>query len=306
MKKWFLIALVWCLPFVGFAWGLAGHVLVAQIAYENLKPQAQQNADGLAQRIFNDLPADQQNYLNQHAGDVSTFAKVAPLPDDWLNLTVAQIFQKFHATLPVDLKPYANELTANWHFTNVSHGYRYCNTVKPRNIVWALQILQKAYRHTNDPNAQAVIMVFIEHFVGDAHQPLHVMSAVNFLCQDDAGGNGFCIKRNRRGECVQNLHKLWDGGMGYFWRYPNIERDAINLQSNWSRQSLALPVQDLNPINWAATENQWADFIYSTPKNRYPSRQYRKQGLQIVQQQLTLAGYRLAAILSPLIAGNAH
>ncbi len=57
-------------------------------------------------------------------------------------------------------------------------------------------------------------MVFLEHFVGDIHQPLHVISRITNGCAEDKGGNDFCFRESKTSYCRKNLHALWDNALG--------------------------------------------------------------------------------------------
>lgn len=302
MKKLVLL-LILCLPLPLLAWNLQGHLVIAQIAYENLAPAQQAKVDALANRIFEQLPDREQQFLNHAAAGLSPYARTAALPDTWTKLSVRQLFADFHAPLPPILQPYAQDTTGQWHFMNNSYGARnYCrNSAATQNVAWAISLLQKAYAQTQDPNAQGLILILLTHFVGDIHQPLHVLVKTNWLCGDDGGGNGFCLKI-KRGVCSLNLHKFWDAGLGYLSKRRDLNQAATDLQQQWPQADYAALMQDASPTNWAQQEFKYADFIYGTPENQKPSRAYLQQGRRLAQQQLSLSGYRLELIINGLIA----
>ncbi len=303
MKKWLLLLCL--LPFITLAWNLPGHALVAQLAYNQLPPADQQQADQLANRIYQQLPSEEQLFLTHKLGAVSVYAKTAALPDSWLSLSLGQVFTRFHAALPPLLQPYKNDSTASWHFINEPFGYSYCHSVRQQNVVWAISLLQQAYHQTQDANSRAIILILLTHFVGDAHQPLHVVTRVNWACQGDGGGNGYCLKA-KNGVCVYNLHHYWDGAAGYLHRYPNISKDAHYLMRHYPETAVANQATDLQPADWVKAENATVKAIYATPQYHWPSRHYKKWAQGIAKHQLVLAGYRLAAMIKHLIAGTSQ
>lgn len=306
MKK-LLILIMLCLPLPLWAWNLQGHAVVAQIAYENISPETELKVDALADRVFAQLPAEEQQFLNRRGAQLSPYARAAGLPDTWTTLTLRQLFAEFHAVLPSALQPYADDRTAHWHFMNNAYGSNsYCHGVTDtQNVAWAIPLLQRAFAESQDPNAQAVILVLLTHFVGDIHQPLHVIVKTNWLCGNDGGGNGFCLKA-RRGACVLSLHKFWDSGLGYLKRGRNLDRAAADLQQKWPQSGFGPSLQESAPLTWVQDELKLADFVYGASQNHKPSPEYVSQGRKLAQQQLSLAGYRLARIISGLIAANSQ
>src|ERR1700733_3262176 len=111
-----MVLLVFCLyPLSASAWNYIGHVVIAQVAYDHLNPVAKHKADNLATLIFNQLPTWEQDKLDRNFSDASTFAKVAMLPDTWRKWRLATIFSDFDAPLPLNLIPFGNENTQQWH-----------------------------------------------------------------------------------------------------------------------------------------------------------------------------------------------
>ncbi len=65
---------------------------------------------------------------------------------------------------------------------------------------------------SDDSNVQkSYALRFIIHYIGDIHQPLHMVEKVNKENpKGDSGGNSFDIAK--KGE-VSNLHSLWDSAI---------------------------------------------------------------------------------------------
>lgn len=287
-----------------FAWGYKGHILIAQIAYDNLTPSVKIKSNKMALYVFDNLSAKMQERLNRVYPHASVFAKVAVLPDYWRNWKLATVFRKNHAQIPLDLQPYEHGHISSWHYIN--HPYprnKICHTIKKENVVWAIDHIEHAVQPKNSMETNAVLMVFLEHFVGDAHQPLHTISHVNQSCQGDKGGNLFCLKLNGAGHCSESLHALWDNGVGYFkWRATNnLTSRALRLQKQFSENTLTSAVNDLSPADWVKSEYHFAPFIYSVQEYQKPTLAYYQEGQAIAKRQIILAGYRLSHILDALL-----
>lgn len=114
-----------------FAWGYKGHVLIAQIAYDNLTPSVKVKANKMALYVFHNLPAKMQERFNHVYPHTSVFAKVAVLPDYWRNWKLVTIFRKNHTQIPLNLQSYEHEHIASWHYINQPYPRnKICHTIK--------------------------------------------------------------------------------------------------------------------------------------------------------------------------------
>ena len=303
LKK-YLLGLLF-VPCTVFAWNMNGHVMITDMAQTKLSNKLKANINVLAQGIFIQLSAKDQRFLIRRFPNMPAIARLSVLPDWWKQEPLGMLFKRFHAPLPQLLKPYAKETTASWHFIN--HPYpakRQCDIIKPENVVWAINLLQKAYQSTDNANTKGLILIFLAHFVGDAHQPLHTLSYVNARCQSDYGGNAFCLTKKKHGRCRYNLHEYWDSTMGEFKGYPHIGawEGIIKQASNPNLVALNQQAKDLNPAGWARHNKAYAAFIYSAQKYHLPSKAYKQKAQKIAYSEMRLASLRLAKVLRGLVA----
>lgn len=282
-----------------YGWSFTGHVIIAQIAYDNLTPRAKAKADTLAATIFTQLPGQEQRKLDQHYATASTFAKVAVLPDLWRKWKLSTVYHAFNAPVPsvfgdadaVKLQPL--------HFINLDYpDSLQCGSPNPMNAVWAIQKSEQALAQSTNKATQAVSLVLLEHFVGDIHQPLHVLSNVSHGCQGDAGGNAFCLKQSASGQCRQSLHALWDNAVGFIKPKMNIAQAAYRLEQRYPKTQLEASLKNEDPMCWAKINYGYAGFIYNLPEYQKPTPTYYQQGQILATTQMALAGYRLADILN--------
>jgi hypothetical protein len=286
-----------------WAWNFSGHAVIAQIAYDNLTPPTKQKADQLALLIFQQLSVNQQEKLKRQYPTASTFAQLAIMPDVWRQWRVGRLLQTFHATLPINFLLYGNQSTANWHFiTRPYPATSNCNSIKPQNIVWAIQSLESDLHHQKNDDTEAMLMVLEEHYMGDIHEPLHTLTKMTATCTGDKGGNDFCLKLNKKGRCVKNLHQLWDSAVGYLKPHTNIAQTAWALEQRYQKIQFSTQLNDNNPHDWAKANYQYANFIYGLQEYQKPNAAYYREGQDIATEQMALAGYRLANALNSALS----
>ncbi|CAK9214913.1 unnamed protein product [Sphagnum troendelagicum] len=150
-------------------------------------------------------------------------------------------------------------------------------------------------------------LLFLAHFVGDVHQPLHV----GFT--SDAGGNTILVHWYRR---KYNLHHIWDNEIinkakTYYYN-SNLQDmiDAIftNITGDWVEQAKVwgeCANDDISCPDIYATESinlacKWA-YKNATPGSTL-SDDYFFSRLPIVQKRLAQGGVRLAAILNRIFS----
>ena len=201
-----------------------GHQTIAQIAYANAKPQTR----AAIRRILATSPLlDTPECPATTIEGASTWADcIKPLKD-------AAGKSRFG-------------FAYNWHFqdVNVCQPFTLEEACKDGNCVSA-QItrdvaLLKDRRTGAKERVQA--LVFLIHFVGDLHQPLHAGE------KGDKGGNDVAASYGVYSPRRFNLHSVWDGtlaeraitsGPSLVRRFPATERARIaaGTVTDWSRQS---------------------------------------------------------------------
>lgn len=298
-----VLIVLWMTALPSVAWNYQGHVVIAQLAYNNLTPAARQQADLMANEVFNQLPPAEQRKLTIQYPSASTFAKIATLPDVWRQWHLATIANRLDAPLPPNLSAFGDESIRAWHFMDQPYpANANCPVDSTDNVVWAIDQAGKGYQESQNTHTKAMMMVFLEHFVGDAEQPLHVFNQTNAHCQNDQGGNDYCLHISASsGRCTQNLHSAWDSGVGYLKRKETISWLTYQLQLTYPNSLFSKQRQQTNPQQWVEESYSYMPFIYSTPKDQKPTAYYQLHGQLIAERQMALAGYRLASMLNQLL-----
>lgn len=254
-----------------YAWGQEGHSIVAEIAQRRLSPEATANVARLI-------------------GSGASLASVASWADDVRG---------------------ARPETYNWHFVDIAKAdaiyveERDCKaSAKGDCVVKALNRLKREVRCGANDAAKAEALKFAVHFIGDIHQPLHAVG-------DLLGGNGVPISGSIHGKICKgacdikseasNLHSLWDSGLirrtVYDWGdyVARLEGGWLLTEKGWQ---ITVPesVEDWADQSHAIGQLVWSPSL--VPADGVLDDKYYAAALPILDQQLALAGVRLARFLN--------
>lgn len=272
-----------------YAWGSQGHQLICDAAYRQLNTDNQQAIDSLIKQ----LPMRDKALLNQFLRRKTThpirFADACSWPD---------AIRK--------LKTYAS--FARWHYVNTdraSHSvdYRHC---LHGCVVTAITTHYRVLKDSQHPWTQLQALMFLGHWIGDIHQPLHAGFA------SDRGGNR--IKVIFQNEEV-SLHWVWDSlildqALDNQWgslqellnqqRTPVLEDDvnqSLNEQVlDWAWESAK--ASRAPSVGYCRQQNGECMEPVASPSIRVLSKQYTETHWSVVQQRITLASQRLARALA--------
>lgn len=266
--------LIWlfcgCLP--ALAWGPEGHDLVARIAESQLTP-------AVRARVLEIL------------GPGKTMESVSSWADQVRN---------------------SRRDTGPWHYVDIPidkpHLDMARDCAKGDCVLAKIEQFRAVLKDpAATPDQKREALMFVIHFVGDMHQPLH--------CSDnqDRGGNSVrVVFANRPG----NLHSLWDGGllqgMGTEEAlYPTLRREAEKHRKSWAKGSVD---------NWAEQAHKTAQkTVYGklpkaaagVPAESFAgggqppaappvtiTAAYEHKADPVIAQQIEKAGVRLAFLLN--------
>jgi hypothetical protein len=141
-----------------------------------------------------------------------------------------------------------------------------------------------------DPRGRVEALKFLVHLVADVHQPMN--------CVDHRDGGGTAVRLRYFGRAT-TLHAVWDSGV--------IERLGAPDKLE-ARLAAAIRPADLaawstgTPASWAAEAHAIAQHVaYGTLPEKPPleiGQAYEAAAEPMVEQQLVLAGVRLAGVLN--------
>jgi len=248
------------------AWGQEGHSIVAELAQRRLTPTARS-------KIMEIL-----------GGDVS-MASVASWADN-----VRDGFPKSY----------------NWHFVDIPlGGYNYdpnrdCkDTSRGDCIINAIERSKRILANEMvDRKERKEALKYLIHFVGDVHQPLHTVL-------EYVGGNTFPVTffvdpgRSRKEKT--NLHIVWDSGVirSTVWDWgAYVER----LEEKWLPGKDTMKLSGGTPVDWALDAHQIAiNVAFKAEMDGDLGDEYLQSARPMVDQQLALAGLRLARLLNEVL-----
>jgi hypothetical protein len=251
-----LVFVVYAIP--GFAWGPEGHRLAARLAENLLTPAA-------AARVHSTLaPGETITALSSWADEIRKTRKE----------------------------------TEPWHFVDIpidSAGLDMKRDCPQENcIIGKIAEFRKRWRdETLSPAERREALLFLVHFVGDMHQPLHCAN------NQDRGGNDVTVQFEG---ARMNLHHLWDSGL--LDRMPAEEQLFTTLahsitpdrQAAWSKGNVEI---------WAGESSEAArNVVYGDLPRHQPGQipalgeTYEHDADAVVERQLEKAAVRLAAILN--------
>ena len=201
-----------------------GHQTIGEIAMANVKPATRARVLALLR---------QQALLETPECKAGTIDEAAVWADCIKSIKGPDGKQKFG---------YANA----WHFqdVNICSPFDLDSPCKNGNCVSAQ--IERDVKILKDrgatPKARVEALVFLIHFVGDLHQPLHAGE------KGDRGGNDVKADYGTYAPARLNLHSIWDGylaeraistGPSLVRRYSVAERSRIaaGTVTDWSRES---------------------------------------------------------------------
>jgi len=225
MFRFILLVSLFLFSLPSFALGKLGHQLVCQIAFDHLSKDKQQHINQLLLNMPSTTKALINHYLYQDKKAPITFAKTCIWADA---IKKNKQFDKF--------KP--------WHYINVSRSTKHITDDSCRSncVTQAIKIDQALLKTTQNPWKKTQALMFLGHWLGDIHQPLHVSYA------SDWGGNK--IKINSPDKKCTNLHWLWDTCL-LSREHLNKQQWLVKLNKQWQQ----VPIKQ-----WQQTSiSQWAD-----------------------------------------------
>ena len=189
----------------------------------------------------------------------------------------------------------AYDYTSTWHWVTVPPGQRYDSAIQePTGNAYEVvrRLVDGLKSDTLSAQQEREYLMMLVHLVGDLHQPLHVGTGT------DRGGNDVLVQW--MGE-PSNLHRVWDSDMidskqlSYTELAQHLNRRALPQQiSQWQSAPMS---------RWLKEAMQLRDTVYDLPEDQQLGYRYAYRNFPIVEQQLLIAGVRLAGLLNDIYGG---
>jgi len=305
----FIFLLACLLPSIGLAYNFVGHIAVAEAAYRLSPLMLQAKLDASGDNLYSaGTPLFRRN-LKSYRG-VSTFSKIAFLPDTVMTEELREVYSRFNAQTPSPLASSKKKTSANWH--NINYPFDKKNSCGRRflkrsdNIEWALKKLIKSYQKSRDENARSVTLAFIVHLVADAHQPLHTVARdidpAKNKCTSDMGGNSFCLSNLREsGKCPRKyrLHQFWDQAAYRISDRDKLEQytaDILAVAATIDADKVSMKIKD-----WTSESYKLSKQVYDTPKDQWPNVAYEDMAYEVSVNRMAMAAVRLQKLVADLL-----
>jgi hypothetical protein len=240
-----------------FAWGPEGHSLVARIAETQLTPATRARVVAIL-------------------GPGVTMASVASWADE-VRRTRAE--------------------TAPWHFIDIpidkSRLDMERDCAKGDCIVSVISRFRQTLRDpATAPDQRREALMFIIHFVGDLHQPLH--SSDNH----DRGGNSVQVQFHGQ---ATNLHSLWDSGIlgrlpSEDQLFPDLSQVSGKKHKGWSKGTITDWAEESHKVGQKVVYGKLPKTTAGTPVAI--DGPYETAAGPAIREQLERAGARLAQVLN--------
>lgn len=259
------------------AWWNTGHMITAQIALDQLKPEVRHEAERLI-AVMDPMEPDPMRH---------NFVPAAV----WMDDTKGRGLTAFN----------------RWHYINIPYnadGLAKVPSAPDENIVTTMESMAATLENdrTSDFEKAFTLRVLL-HLFGDVHQPFHAVGKVTEKYPDgDWGGNRTPVTGMPH---IKNIHAFWDSIGGLFpptdpskWK-DSIPAYAHKVEKDFPRLSFASQ-QPFAPESWARESYHLAvtQGYQPLPADGHLSPEYIRNTQQICERRLALGGYRLADFLN--------
>jgi hypothetical protein len=300
MMRTIILLLVGALPWSGAcAWSRAGHMVSAAIAYQELSEQDR--------RVIDKIVALAEKHPDRGAFEVASDGATGDQRSRRLFLEMAR--------WPDDIRGGIHD-HPTWHYWSrpiVDLGSPPSKPPEDAPQGSANEAFALSFSVASDPRAspgeRAVALCWIFHLVGDMHQPLHAVSQVSKrFPEGDRGGSQQFVRDPGHSQPV-TLHWYWDDRVSQESEPDEVVQRAADLMRRLPRARF----KELQPFRSAAEFTTWAEESHhlartigygpelraSDSASTAPelSEEYIEESLQVAEQRITLAGYRLTEVL---------
>jgi hypothetical protein len=232
-----LLAVIFCTIFSPrmWAWGCTGHEVIASISLQNLQKLDAANGSNVAQQVETLLTSQSHTYPDRYCKDLGLdpIAYFATWADDHRQVDPSTASRHFW-----DIPLHVASATAS----------EYCNQGC---VIQALQQQIPILQNKNaDPQTRVIALMYVIHFMGDMHQPLHEED------NNDRGGN--CVpvtflsdapKATTPDNYSPNLHAIWDTDL--VETIGKVNRDSADAKSQSESFASSLQTQYETDVNQA-------------------------------------------------------
>ncbi len=311
MHRIILIPILLLFVCPAFPWGCLGHRTIALIAFDQLTPHGRD----MASHLLEGEPAGASWHPFCGSSNLVSFAQTSTWADDIRR---------------------ERKDTGGWHFIDIPLDAKRARMkdacpAASGCVTWAIRRQLEVLRSASAGKPeQAEALMFLVHFVGDLHQPLHAAD------NDDRGGNCVAVALfDRKPEPTgadqnyrPNLHGVWDTDLAELvargrdaaalaetlrvdfapemqrWKREPIDVDAWAWQSHklatkvvYGKLPKKVPLETPRPVESCA-DRDMGKRMYELHEEI--GKRYERAATPVIRRQLALAGTRLAMLLNQI------
>ncbi len=287
-----------------FGWDETGHKITAYIAWQQMTPEVRDKVI----KILRSAPEDAQlSTFYMPYGSRSEQARKLEfflIASTWSDIIKDRDF----ATR------YDNYNNSNWHYFDTlwtskdGKAIFVADAEANGKMMEKLADFDKIIRGSASTPDKAIAIAWLEHLIGDLHQPLHATARAldENDKKGDQGGNLFSLTPKGAKDKL-NLHSFWDGIIRQ--NFPNTndacEADylypiAQSIIKDFPYAKLQSRIADGKYDVWQKESVEIATTEVYKGLKRYemPSDDYKKKSLKIAEERMALGGYRLGNLFN--------
>jgi len=305
-----ILVFVWAMP--AQAWDDVGHKLTAYIAWQQMTPATRENVI----KILRAAPEDAQlsTFYMTYGGrsDEARKREFFMVIATWADIIRDRDFD-------TRMKKYHH---SNWHYSDIfwkTLDGRVVELPAPDEGGKALEKLvefDRSIRGSDSDKEKALAIAWLQHLIGDLHQPLHSSARVTDLePKGDQGGNFFKITpKDTPRDKEENLHWFWDSIVVRAVPRKNDACDADYLDpigkaimKKYPYTAMKGRIKPGKFEEWRAESLKAAqEEVFSADLKRFetPSAAYRKKALKVAEERIALAGYRMGELFNEVFGAK--
>jgi S1/P1 nuclease len=294
-----------------FAWNGRGHMIVAAIAWDQLTDATKTRVSTLLK--LNPYYAKWTKGVSTANRDEYAFIAAATWPDD---IKQDQAYTNDQQSAPTAGQNigYTDTFTHKyWHFVDAPLPEEGNPPAETPDAQTQIVLFRDAIGAANADDVKSYDVTWLEHLVGDVHQPLHATNGFSSVFpKGDGGGNAVNVTvpkgvegcKAKKG-CKKALHAFWDDVLGSASNsIPYGTRAAAAVTAAKDIPAATSGSDDVNVDDWLSESYSAAnDNAYALPvkdgKGPYKlTKSYTDDALKVAQARVALAGARLANLLN--------
>lgn len=291
------------------AWDETGHKITAYIAWQQMRADVRENVI----KVLLAAPEDAQlsTFYMPYGSQTEDARKreFFMLTATWADIIKDRNFDN-------RFKKYNN---SNWHYFDTMWTVKdgkvsfVTSTEDLGKLMEKLGDFDRLIRSSASNSDKAIAIAWLEHLIGDLHQPLHTSGRIfGDETKGDQGGNLFALTpKGTTRDKADNLHRFWDSAIGRSFPNSSDMCDSDYLIPIGQTIMKAFPYAKLQSRlaigKYEVWEKESVDIstteVYKgVTRYEAPSDEYKKKALSIAEERIALAGYRLGDLFNEVFA----